>query len=691
MPVMKPWLPRCVWLCAAGALLAAPATATSTGPAGTPAAAQAAPPTVGGDAAARLATIERELRARPQQAAAALDGAAAAAAPGSLLQVEMLLAQALLSTRSMDSERLERLLQGLDRIDTPAARAAAQLARGRWQALHGALGRADRLMEEALALLPATAPPQLRLRFLKEHARVKEYLAQFEDSVRLSQEALTLAEAAAAPDWLRSELHAALAYTYYQAQQLDRAESVNREAIKLATASGDALALSGAMTTEGILLGARGRTAEELVAMQAAIDQARAAGAQREIVLGLANMADFYLKRADYPTALQLARQALPLARELRDPVIESVALTNAGLALISLGERAEGTRLVRESLLLEERAGALTSMAQIQLELGLYLEKAGHLPEAWGALKEHRRMADEVFQREHQQAVLELQEGFDHETRKREMHLLKSENALKEAQLEGRKLQQQLTAVATVAGALLLAVVAVLVRRMRSSNRALRASNAQLQVASERDPLTGLANRRHFQAVMKTTTDNGVLDGSLLLIDIDHFKRINDEHGHAVGDSVLVEIASRLLATLREQDLTVRWGGEEFLVVVRAMPPDQVEALAERLLMCIGGTPVRHGRQRLAVTASIGFATFPLQPARQATRWERAIDLVDTAMYLAKAHGRNRAYGVRALQADDASGGLPATTLETAWRDGRADLTRVAGPAPAELPEAAL
>ena len=287
---------------------------------------------------------------------------------------------------------------------------------------------------------------------------------------------------------------------------------------------------------------------------------------------------------------------------------------------------------------------------------------------------------------------MLELQEGFDPERRQRELAALQTDNGLKEAQLLRRELQQRLWAAATACGVLLLAVVGVLLRRMRRSNSQLVDSNAQLQVASERDPLTGLANRRHLLAVMqqRAAADSAYVgkgvgfEGSMLLIDLDHFKRINDEHGHAAGDTVLVEMAGRLRATLREEDLTVRWGGEEFLVVVHSMSPAEVEALADRLLSAIGREPVRLGRESVAVTASIGFASFPLQPAWRALAWERAIDLVDTAMYLAKAHGRNRAYGVRALQ-DEAGAGVSAqpATLESAWRDGRADLTQLAGPVP--------
>ena len=87
---------------------------------------------------------------------------------------------------------------------------------------------------------------------------------------------------------------------------------------------------------------------------------------------------------------------------------------------------------------------------------------------------------------------------------------------------------------------------------------------------------------------------------------------------------------------------------------------------------------------QRLTVTASIGFAVFPIEPARLPLSWERAIDLVDTAMYLAKAHGRNKAYGVERIHATDAVAAAQLTArLEAAWSEGRVGLTVLHGPTP--------
>jgi len=293
------------------------------------------------------------------------------------------------------------------------------------------------------------------------------------------------------------------------------------------------------------------------------------------------------------------------------------------------------------------------------------------------------------ILRDDQQKAILSMQEQYDADGRTRALALLNRENDIKAEQLRRRDLQQRMGWLLAAAFVLSFAVVTLLYRRVRQTNQLLSTSNEMLKVQSERDPLTGLANRRHFQAAMRQLAHDGKLSGTVYLIDIDHFKTINDRHGHGAGDAVLVEVARRLRDTLREQDLIVRWGGEEFLVVVQALGSEQVDTLAQRMLGALDQAPVVAGVHQIPVTGSIGFATFPMGPASLRVSWERAINLVDTAMYLAKAHGRNRAYGVRLLQARDEAALEEITrSLESAWRDGQVELTLLQGRTP--LAEAA-
>jgi len=635
-----------------------------------------------GQAAAspRVDDVERSLRAQPEAALRSLATVLADAKGDE--RVRALLLGAALHQRMADLPAQEATAGALDVMaaSNALAAAAAHLVRGNAWSRQKPTSRADRALAAAMAALPKQAPDDLRLRILFAQASVRQSLGRLDEAVALYQQAVQLADRTG-PLWRRAELRSSLAYTLFLAHQTDSAQALNAEATALADQAQDLSAQARAANTDAILFSALGRQSEELRASQQAIALARQAGDRRMEALTTANLADFHIKRGEYSTALALAQQTLPLAREVRDPTSESVALINAGLAKIGLGRAEEGTALVREALLIEERISGLPGVADVNRELGQALEKAGRLKEAWTALVEHRRLSDTVFQREQQQAVLELQESQEADRRSRELAALETDNGVKAAQLLGRELQQRLWALGLLAGVLLLAVVALLLFRMRQTNARLHSSNAELKVATERDPLTGLANRRHFQAVMQQTAAAS-FEGALLLVDLDHFKRINDRHGHAAGDAVLVEMALRLRAALREEDLTVRWGGEEFLIVVRQLPTEQVEALAERLLAAIGSRPVPFGDDGVTVTASIGFATFPLPPAFAALPWERAIDVVDTALYLAKAHGRNRAYGVRSLQPDIAAGcAEPGATLEAAWREGQAELAHLSGP----------
>ena len=117
-------------------------------------------------------------------------------------------------------------------------------------------------------------------------------------------------------------------------------------------------------------------------------------------------------------------------------------------------------------------------------------------------------------------------------------------------------------------------------------------ASEHALRTQSERDPLTNLSSRRHLLAVMARHAERE-FQGALLMLDLDHFKRINDEHGHAAGDAVIIETARRIEQVVRGSDLVVRWGGEEFLIFAPELDPAALQHLAERLLRAIGSRPI--------------------------------------------------------------------------------------------------
>jgi two-component system cell cycle response regulator len=167
-----------------------------------------------------------------------------------------------------------------------------------------------------------------------------------------------------------------------------------------------------------------------------------------------------------------------------------------------------------------------------------------------------------------------------------------------------------------------------------------LRTRNAELDRVSRIDVLTNIYNRRHLDEHLRSVISSARRHDrsvGVLLADIDHFKDVNDEHGHLAGDAVLREVASRLQQAMRTEDALGRWGGEEFLAVLTDTPPEGVRIMAERLRQVIAAAPftLDDGSQ-IRVTVSVGH-TNGTDDA------EVLVHRADDALYVAKAEGRNR------------------------------------------------
>ena len=161
----------------------------------------------------------------------------------------------------------------------------------------------------------------------------------------------------------------------------------------------------------------------------------------------------------------------------------------------------------------------------------------------------------------------------------------------------------------------------------------------------SSRDPLTGLANRRHFELMLAGEVDRVARAGEpalVLMIDIDHFKKVNDAHGHPAGDEVLKHVAHTLQDCIRPMDTVARFGGEEFAMILPNCPPSFAQAVAERIRIRIQSMtiPISPG-ETVRVTVSLGGAFAPQWVRSSALLW---VERADQQLYQAKSEGRNRA-----------------------------------------------
>ncbi len=206
-----------------------------------------------------------------------------------------------------------------------------------------------------------------------------------------------------------------------------------------------------------------------------------------------------------------------------------------------------------------------------------------------------------------------------------------------------------------------------------RRLNEELRRTNFVLQEASLTDPMTGLRNRRYFSATIEADVgqalrshadkhDFHTRDLVFYLIDADNFKDVNDQYGHDIGDTVLIEMARRLSSSIRHSDVLVRWGGEEFLIVSRYTDRREAELLAQRVLSAVADAPFTLGPSGKTIrrTCSMGWAAFPWFPDDpRAVSYEEVLTIADRGLNRAKQSGRNRAVGMK-----PAMGKTPVTTV---------------------------
>lgn len=476
-----------------------------------------------------------------------------------------------------------------------------------------------------------------------------------------------------------------LAWQTTRSESFDAAQPLLRQAQRMAARSGDPMLQARTRLAEAQIANLRDEPDTVRRLAEEALPLARQAESPRLEANVLTFLSDVYAKQKRPAEALRAAERGLPIVRGHNDRRIELTLSSNAGLAKIGLNRIAEAKQDLARVEELAQSGGLTALRAEVLREYGNALAAAGDYRGTLDLYHRERALNAEIMRDNRDAALKQLQLRNDRERKQRDIELLARDNQLKTAALANRELMLRVWAVAALVMGLLVVTVALLYRRVRATNRQLVASQAQLRVQSERDPLTNLANRRHFLSVMQAEQARGGeagFEGALLLVDIDHFKHVNDGHGHAAGDLVLCEVARRLNEAVRGDDLVVRWGGEEFLVLALKVPAAQAELMAARVLKLIGDTPVMVQGQPVKVTVSIGYARFPLPPNVLPVAWEQAINLADMALYTAKSQGRNRAVGIVAAQAP----GAPAlrqieADFDRAWIEGRVTLKVAPGP----------
>jgi len=559
---------------------------------------------------------------------------------------------------------------------------------------------ARRLIQGAARLAGETSDPYLKAQALVTQGLLAEEDGDTAGGIELVTRAVDAARAGNDPDALQMALREQarlLAGVGKYTEALARTD----EMIAVARARGIVGQLAHARLAEYATAARAGNPKRAESALRSAVDLLEKLDAQERLAVPLANLAELYMQSRRYGEAERAAGAALRISRAVGDDYGIQLASFELGLTQIYFRNIAEGRTMADKAL---DALKSDDQYVRMLLNYGHALGQVGFGEAALTVYEKAGSVSLAAWRKEKQLSYEALQRAWDNQKKQTELAALHHESVLKATDLKNARRQRSLWVALSATTCIAVVVIALLYRRVAKANKALQQKNEQLFLQSTRDSLTGLFNRHYFYEQVvphhhrkaapgaeRRAGAEGRTGGVFLLMDVDRFKSINDTLGHGAGDVVLKNVAARLAAMLREQDVLVRWGGEEFLAYLPGVGTDEARQVCARVLAAVGGTPIALDDRALTVTISIGFCPKSLSPSDFDPDWEQLVHLADLCLYAAKTGGRNQAVGIA-----DAGVLAPAVIaaadadLHNAAAEGRLALLNVKGPVAAPARAAA-
>ncbi len=454
---------------------------------------------------------------------------------------------------------------------------------------------------------------------------------------------------------------------FIYAEDWPRAIDYLTRALALHDAQGAPAALrSRTLSNLGAAYNGKGDLASAAQYFQAALDLAREA----ELPLGRAmnNLAYALREQGRLPEALAMFEETLAANEASKDAEATAIAQKNIGETLVRLGQRERAADFLERAYRSYLDADIRPKRLELYPVIVENLEALGEHAEALRLMREFKDLNDETVTIDSNERIAKLESAIDLARTEQQLAISEGERLRQDAALlllQADQARQRMWAAGLSAGLIALGLIAVLLyRQVRFKTRAnhllqeknveIQAQHARLAELNEnirqqslRDALTGLPNRRFLEEHMRDRQagESAREHGLLLMVDIDYFKRVNDQLGHLVGDQALIHVAEALLRCKRAQDLVVRWGGEEFLWLAHGADLDLAPALCSELQTQLSKNPFAHEGQAYPITVSIGFAPRPLWPTDDCD-WTLSLRVADDALYEAKRSGRNHWVG---------------------------------------------
>jgi len=501
--------------------------------------------------------------------------------------------------------------------------------------------------EAALTLaarqLPPDAPPEIHADILLEMTRALIFLGE---PVNAADKATEAIEWATRHHLDRFALQARylLGYTYRNRKKIAEARTHFLAVLQDARRMGELRYEVMAMNELGNLLVMENKTGKALQIKQEALAKAQAAGDDYLISICQHDIGYALIARRQYDRALEIYREIIRRETQRNNPRAIHMARLNLSYIYVHMGRRNEALRIMRQSL----AAVREIKLGEVELKILDHLiellEQGGRFQEALQYQKELAGLNEQIFQRELERKITEIRDRYRLLEQESEIRILRQDKEIRNLQL-GR---QRILILSMIGLAFFLALLAGVAffgyRAKRSANNSLEALNRRLDELARRDALTNLSNRRDLLEkleMLKARADRDQSPLSMLMIDMDHFKAINDHWGHEQGDRVLQSVAGTLKDRIRGQDLLARWGGEEFLVVMADTNREGALRAAELLRRQVETSDIHVDNQKVPLTITIGVAQY--QPGEDP---QAAITRADNRLYEGKNAGRNRVAG---------------------------------------------
>lgn len=426
-----------------------------------------------------------------------------------------------------------------------------------------------------------------------------------------------------------------IATVYMQSEEWKQANSYIKNALTLYVDNNYSNSLFEAIlyANSSAIYFATGDHEQAATYMRLALQEADKTGSNRIKFSTLSNMSQLYASVGRPTEALDIAQRCLDLSKQSPEsPVMLATCYDSFSTAYLAQENYDQTIVYAHKSLDILAVSESQETAWEIQLLANLVTayEKQGDYQQALNYMKQSALLKQDFNRQTYNEEIISEKGALERTLNKREVELLEATNALQAAKLEEQRSKNILYTTLFIFVSYFAARVLLRLKR----------SNSELKEQNHTDLLTGAYNRRYLEQWVKQET---VISSDVLVavLDIDHFKSFNDQHGHDIGDMVLKETVQVLQGQLRKQDQLIRWGGEEFILLLPLDGHENVAGILERVRGCIESHHYAYGSQEFKVTISMGAKVCSGQSL--SSHWDENFAQVDAALYQAKSAGRNR------------------------------------------------